>query len=259
LAVAEGDFTVCLDDSVELEAVAPPSGQTGAWTSLDGGFVLFPNQALSPVVNLPEGDHAFVWSLSSRNCPNYSEDTTIVTVLWPQPVAEPDYINLAANGNSINVINNDQLTTTWTVSIQQMINQGELTNLNNGEITVTLEDVTAPAFFIYELCDGFCVNSCDTAIVLIRGDVLSDCPIPNIFTPNDDGVNDLFEIPCVSEQRPARLEVYNRWGDRVYQSDNYLNQWDGTHVGAALPDGTYFYILQLTDGDRTQGSVEIRR
>ena len=85
------------------------------------------------------------------------------------------------------------------------------------------------------------------------------CPIPNIFTPNNDGVNDQFEVPCVSEQNPAYLVVYNRWGDEVYQSDNYTNQWDGTHVGVALPDGTYFYVLQLINGTKTQGSVEIRR
>ena len=161
--------------------------------------------------------------------------------------------------STIDVTSNDVLPNSWTIRLQQTIDQGQLTNLNTGEFTVTLSGVTTPQSFVYELCDAVCPNSCDTALVVLSVEQLIDCPIPNIFTPNNDGVNDQFEVPCVSEQNPAYLVVYNRWGDEVYQSDNYTNQWDGTHVGVALPDGTYFYVLQLINGTKTQGSVEIRR
>jgi gliding motility-associated-like protein len=131
--------------------------------------------------------------------------------------------------------------------------------LNNGEFTVTLSNVTGQQEFVYEICDAICINNCDTALVVLSVQQLIECPVPNIFTPNNDGVNDRFEIPCISDQNAAYLAVYNRWGDEVYKSDNYANQWDGTYNGAILPDGTYFYIIQLASGVRTQGSVEIRR
>ncbi len=258
-AFAGIDQNSCLGDSLVLQALGAPNGQTGNWTPLNGGTILSPNQASSRVLNLPIGTHQFVWTLSTSTCPNYSSDTVTITVIWPQPIAEADYFVLLNANSTIDVSTNDLLPNSWTIDLQQSIDQGQLTNLNTGEFTVTLSSVTSPQSFIYELCDAVCVNSCDTALVLLSVEQLLDCPIPNIFTPNNDGVNDQFEVPCVSEQQPAYLVVYNRWGDEVYKSDSYVNQWDGTHLGAALPDGTYFYVLQLTNGNKTQGSVEIRR
>ena len=258
-AAAGVDQSNCLGDSVVLQASPAASGQTGNWTSLNGGTVLFPNQATSGVVNLSVGNNVFVWSLSTTNCPAYSQDTVVITINDPTPIAQTDYFVLSGSSSTINVIGNDLLTNSWTINIQQPISQGQLTNLNNGEFTVTLSNVTGQQEFIYQICDAICVNNCDTALVRLSVQQLMECPIPNIFTPNNDGVNDLFEIPCVSDQNSAYLAVYNRWGDEVYRSDSYANQWDGTYNGAILPDGTYFYIVQLAGGVRTQGSVEIRR
>ncbi|MBP2833997.1 DUF11 domain-containing protein, partial [Aquimarina sp. U1-2] len=77
----------------------------------------------------------------------------------------------------------------------------------------------------------------------------------NEFSPNNDGVNDAFTIDCISRYPDNRLEIYNRWGNIVYEKDNYDNSWDGTSNGRAviyvedkLPVGTYYYILDLGDG-----------
>jgi len=74
--------------------------------------------------------------------------------------------------------------------------------------------------------------------------------VPNFITPNGDGVNDGFIIQNVDDYEDlSQLSVYNRWGDRVWQSD-YLydnsNPWRGTNMnGAKLADGVYFYTLEL--------------
>ena len=131
-------------------------------------------------------------------------------------------------------------------------------NLNNGQFEVILQPTdTFSQSFIYELCNTDCPNSCDTAIVYLNVSTAS-CKTPNIFTPNGDGVNDFFEIPCLNSGASAQLMVFNRWGDEVYNSDNYINQWDGTHNGKELPDATYFFILTFSDGTVVQNSVEIR-
>lgn len=77
----------------------------------------------------------------------------------------------------------------------------------------------------------------------------------NEFSPNGDGVNDFFKIDCISRYPQNELQVYNRWGNIVYQKRNYNNDWDGTPNGRAivqkedqLPVGTYYYILDLGDG-----------
>ena len=83
--------------------------------------------------------------------------------------------------------------------------------------------------------------------------VVGEVKVPNIITPNLDSLNDSFR-PRFSCQ-PTSLEVFSRWGQRVYQTDNYHNDWDGR----GLPDGVYYYLLRDTDNRRLKGWVEIRR
>jgi gliding motility-associated-like protein len=70
--------------------------------------------------------------------------------------------------------------------------------------------------------------------------------IPNTFTPNSDGRNDVFQILGIDLFPNNHLQVFNRWGNLVYEKDKYDNTWDGTNIknGAPLPDGAYFYIFK---------------
>ncbi|MBO0940017.1 gliding motility-associated C-terminal domain-containing protein [Fibrella sp. HMF5335] len=79
--------------------------------------------------------------------------------------------------------------------------------------------------------------------------------IPEGFSPNDDGINDRFVIRDVPNGLTVQLEVFNRWGHRVYANADYKNDWDGTanqgirtNDSAGLPDGTYFYVVKISDG-----------
>ncbi|MBS7562790.1 gliding motility-associated C-terminal domain-containing protein [Mucilaginibacter sp. Bleaf8] len=65
--------------------------------------------------------------------------------------------------------------------------------------------------------------------------------IPNIFTPNGDGKNDVFEIPELSSFAENELLIVNRWGNSIYEKKNYRNEW----TGEGLSEGTYFYILKV--------------
>ncbi|GAA4415111.1 hypothetical protein GCM10023187_45310 [Nibrella viscosa] len=79
--------------------------------------------------------------------------------------------------------------------------------------------------------------------------------IPGGFSPNGDGINDTFVISGTAGLIVS-LEVYNRWGHLVYKNDDYKNDWDGTsntgmQVGTTtggLPEGTYYYVVRLSDG-----------
>ena len=83
-----------------------------------------------------------------------------------------------------------------------------------------------------------------------------DLFIPNVFTPNGDGSNDVFFIRNLPQEPSVnQLSITNRWGKSIFVSENYQNNWDGT--GAA--DGIYFYRLQLSNDQAVTGWVEVIR
>jgi gliding motility-associated-like protein len=68
---------------------------------------------------------------------------------------------------------------------------------------------------------------------------------PNTFTPNDDGINDTWEIPGINDYPGAEVLIYDRWGQKIFSSNGYREPWDGTNNGRKLPVGTYYYHIQL--------------
>jgi gliding motility-associated-like protein len=88
---------------------------------------------------------------------------------------------------------------------------------------------------------------------------VKDCllTIPNVFTPNDDGKNDRFEILC-DGILPCHTQIYNRWGKLLFESDELEVQWDGTYNGQPVPEGTYFYLIE-TQAKSYKGTISIIR
>lgn len=106
-------------------------------------------------------------------------------------------------------------------------------------ITVTPSETTV----YYVEVNDICAQSVRSN----EGTVYVQCPIEgtNIFTPNNDGNNDFFIPENADQYGVVRLEVFNRWGTLVYLSENYGNDWNGTHykTGKELADGVYYYIV----------------
>lgn len=88
--------------------------------------------------------------------------------------------------------------------------------------------------------------------------VLKAPEVPNAFSPNGDGINDTWRIRYLESYPGAEIEVYNRYGQKVYYSIGYDKDWDGTYGGKPLPVGTYYYIINPKNGRQIiQGSVTI--
>jgi gliding motility-associated-like protein len=99
--------------------------------------------------------------------------------------------------------------------------------------------------------DAGCIDTLTTDIL-----VIADVIVPNVFTPNGDGKNDLFVIQNLEAFENAALRIYTRWGRLVYASENYINSWDG----AGATDGTYFYVLDIPMLEKKyEGTVTILR
>ncbi|MES2512517.1 MAG: choice-of-anchor L domain-containing protein [Bacteroidota bacterium] len=83
-----------------------------------------------------------------------------------------------------------------------------------------------------------------------------DCAIsiPNVVTVNGDGVNDYFRINGLENFPGSTLTAFNRWGNKIYNSEDYKNDWK-----PEVNDGTYFYILNLKDGRKFNGFFQVFR
>lgn len=179
-----------------------------------------------------------------------------------RPIAVWDSFNLVPNGiaQTINVIANDSLPPNWDILITQPMTVGRMISLNNGQFEIDINDAILNQYFIYEICNSDCPIVCDTALVTIAIQPPGDCYTPTAFTPNGDGKNDFFVIPCLDNTtEKAALYVFNRWGNLVFETDNYVSDWDGTHNNQPLSNGTYFYILQIEGKKPQNGSIEIKR
>jgi gliding motility-associated-like protein len=81
---------------------------------------------------------------------------------------------------------------------------------------------------------------------------------PNVITPNSDGTNDVFEIQNLPEN--TKVLILNRWGNIVFSSDNYQNNWDGKDTsGKELVDGVYTYKFTTKAGKTGHGFVHLVR
>lgn len=115
----------------------------------------------------------------------------------------------------------------------------------------------------YHLCDEGLPSYCDFAWVYI--DVL-ELQIPDSFSPNNDGINELWEVAGIENFPDNEVSVFNRWGEIVFEANDYQNDWDGTIADVSLsadgkiPTGTYFYIFKLTqDMEPLTGYLIIRK
>ena len=75
--------------------------------------------------------------------------------------------------------------------------------------------------------------------------VVKDFRVPNTFTPNGDGINDTWLIENLALYPTHRIQVFNRYGQAVYESKDDTQAWNGTYKGKEQPAGTYYYVIEL--------------
>ena len=92
--------------------------------------------------------------------------------------------------------------------------------------------------------------STDYSITYLPGTltIVGTIVVPNAFTPNGDGINDIWDIRFLDTYVNCSVAIFSRYGQKVYSSIGYSIPWDGTYKNAALPTGTYYYIINLKNG-----------
>lgn len=175
-------------------------------------------------------------------------DTVVVSESGPEAAFNVTPPNGTQPGVSIQLTDASMANNAAISSWSWNFGDGQFANIQNPEhayvssgiynITLTVTDAAG------------CTDEVSLAY-LISGEIA----IPNSFTPNGDGINDFFRISGLEAFQDSKLAIYNRWGNQVYASNDYKNDWDG----ADAPDGVYFYLLELKNGEKFNGDLNILR
>jgi gliding motility-associated-like protein len=201
------------------------------------------------------GDYTVVVTDSDNGCSNALTKT----------VTE-NYVAAEITGGSIALCIEDASSNLTALLPSNFVSGGTWTDdMNSGGLVGNMFDPSTVNLGDYEFTytePGDCgriitvsVNVNDDCVVLACS--TEDMLISKVVTPNDDGFNDNFEITGLEGcDFTFGVKIFNRWGKMVYQSDNYLNNWNGRHDGSGmqigsnteLPTGTYYYIVTVSGG-----------
>lgn len=219
------DIVLCDQTSYTINSNIDPSGKTFFWNTGSTSSSITIQSSSTFILQVTDG------------C-NYAEDTIRVTFSHKPPL-----INLAEN----RVV----------CFIENMILR-PYDDLSTSDIIYTWQDgSTDPIFYVNDpgefwvVAENSCGYSSDT--VKISEFIFRKEMIPNIITPNNDASNQFFEIDTFLAG--SQFFVYNRWGNMVYESLNYQNDWDGQN----LPNGIYFYRVIGSCIGEIRGTVSIIR
>jgi len=247
------DLEVCAKrDPIKLDGnILIPGG--GKWTSSGTGTLLYADNAQGAIYTPSEEDvkNRSVKLTLTANTPGqcYTASDDMVIKFIPPPVVDAGGIRYVLKSHTITLtptISDDNVHYLWLPNV----------GLSNNEIKEPV--VTGDADIVYTLyitdVRG-CVNQSQT-IVKVSPDIIA----PNTFTPNGDGFNDYWEVKGLVAYESSTVDVFNRYGQRLYHSMGYGVPWDGNFNGQQLPAGTYFYIIDLKMGKPPlSGSVTILR
>ena len=240
------NINICTGTSTQLNAIA--TGTTHyKWTPATG---LDQDDIPNPIAT-PTKTTTYTVSVSNDGCIDAAANTSVTVNVLNSPLAnagpavkmfegQTATLNGTATGDNI-------IQTYWTPT-DYLNDTYSLT-----PITSAIKDITYTLHVVSATCGE------STSDVFVR--VYNKLNIFNTFTPNGDGVNDLWNITNLTTYPNAVLEVYDRQGQKVYRSQGYSTPWDGIYAGARLPAGTYYYIIDFKENNlpKVSGWVFIAR
>lgn len=239
------------DDIIQLISTIKEPTVDVTWKALTAGVeLLTPNNDNTLVNKFREGNNIVVLSYSKDGCIDFTFDTVVIRYNIA-PVANDDVFSVNFNNpTELNYASNDNIGTNVSLTVDDNNLEGTLEIVGNTFNYTPETGFAGVDEFTYTVCIEGCSNLCDVATVrLIIGENI-ECVPPTIFTPNSDGINDAYQIPCIDTDnfRDNELYIYNQWGDQVFHAKPYDNNWQGTFGGNDLPVGTYYFVFNAGNG-----------
>jgi gliding motility-associated-like protein len=230
----------------EIAVALTATGSGLLWyTTATGGT----GSATAPTPStMTAGTFNYFVSQTSGGCESVRTPITVIVTPGPSVDAGPDIsiepgqvANLNGSTNALNPI----------------IRWSPISTLNNPSILNPTAAPTTTTQYYLQIEEAGC-----TSIDSMRVIVISDIIIPNVFSPNGDGVHDRWIIQRIEDHPNAVVEIFNRYGQSIFRRTGYNagNAWNGQQNGNNIPVGVYYYVIQgLVNQPNKSGSVTLLR
>ena len=231
----DDELTLCNGSQAPTLETTSPNGISGFWTpntidTTESASYLFTpiNSPCASTVTLEVTITDFDFTLNEK-C---DDRNFIIESILENPSADANYEWTLENSSAV-------------LSQESFLNVTELLNSNG------ITNVFPKTFSLKIVTDEGCE---ETKPITIFN---AFCGIPKGISPNNDGLNDSFDLTGLGVES---ISIFNRYGRKIYSKNNYLNEWYGqSDNGHELPDGTYYYLLNKSDGKQVTGWVYINR
>jgi len=246
-----------------------PSGEPITFTA---------SSALTPDYTAAPYTYNYQWRLNGNDIPNANSATYTSTCshnydyyncvvtpqgppcLIPQSIVSADQQVTITNSDvpvtaSITASANDvyagtivDFHTTLSSNARAVAYQWQINGVDTSDVTSELStfslknnDVVTCVIFTNNGCSQVVISN-PVKMVIYPAPNIS---IPNTFTPNGDGINDVWDIKYLYLYHYASVKIYNRYGSLLFQSKGYDEPWDGKYKGQVVPTGTYYYVINM--------------
>jgi gliding motility-associated-like protein len=224
--------TICEQETVNFTALNANSFNSAIWNFGDGSTS---SNLLNPSYSYPTAG-LFLSTLVSTNpfCGTSTKQVPIKVIAYPKVELGNDIV--VCPGSSITLSAGSNTTFQYLWSTAQTTSTITFNAIQSVKVKVLVSDAQ-------------CVTEDSVAVK-----VLPSCKvyIPNVFTPNSDGNNDLFKVFNAELTKDFNLKIYNRYGQQVFLSINPLLSWNGIIQGKTAAEGAYIWVLSYKDGVTNQ-------
>ena len=227
------------------------------WVKISGTFVAQGGEQYLTIGNFRDGTHLKKQSAVSSFTPAFGSFTTrfftyiliddVALYELPTPQIQSSAITICPNADTLVLGDTTRIQTRY-----QWFSNGTAID------TTSYIKVKPSQTTTYVLQSTNCTTTTQTIVVTYSANcepvVVVEPIIPNVFTPNNDSINDVWRFSLGKGNTLKDIAIFNRWGNFIYQKTNNLAQttvlWDGrTTSGEETPSGVYFFVLQYTDAN----------
>ena len=256
------DQIACPGEQVQVSTAKAQYYSNTQWSTTGKGQILNPG-TLQPVYIPAEGETGLIELVLTASGLNYcSDDKSSDTMV----IDYQQELIVDAGGADTIFYNRTALLSSHVIQgsgsyIFKWMPADLLTNANSSQ-TETIP-LTSDTKFTVLITDVFTGCQATDSVAIVVNNVIEDLiNIRNGLSPNGDGNNDVWWIDGIEKFPENKVKIFNRWGDKVRDLENYDNTnvyWDGkNNDGQRLPDGTYYYVLEIKNLESFTGWIQLR-